>query len=144
MVKPVFRIVGMVVGLAGLGGPALAQDGQRQHLSIELNAVEPLESACRISFLIRNGHDADISQAVYEAVLFDGEGRVDRLTLFDFGALPASRPRVRQFVLPDLACAELGQVLINGVETCEGDDLPAGACMDGLELGSRTDVEVLG
>jgi hypothetical protein len=124
--------------------PALAQEAQGAHISIELNAVEPVEEACRISFLVQNGHSIDIEKAVYEAVLFDTQGRVDRLTLFDFGTLPAARPRVRQFVVPGLACASLGSLLINGAETCTGDNLPAGACSEGLVLHSRTDVEVLG
>ena len=74
----------------------------------------------------------------------DGEGRVDRLTLFDMGALPQDRPRVRQFVVPDLECEALGRLLINGVDSCVGDGLPADACTRGLELRSRADVEVLG
>lgn len=141
-----FKSVRAAVILAAClsAAPALAQEAQGAHISIELNAVEPVEDACRISFLVRNGHGHDIGQAVYEAVLFDTQGRVDRLTLFDFGALPAARPRVRQFVVPGLACASLGSLLINGAETCAGDDLPAGACSDGLALHSRTDVEVLG
>ncbi|MEX1234814.1 MAG: hypothetical protein WEB56_07505 [Roseovarius sp.] len=124
--------------------PGLAQESQGAHVSIELNAVEPVEQACRISFLIQNDHDVDIEQAVYEAVLFDTDGRVDRLTLFDFGALPAARPRVRQFVVSGLECASLGRLLINGAETCAGEDLPEGACSKDLDLGSRTDVEVVG
>jgi len=126
------------------GTPVLTQEDLGAHVSIELNAVQPVEDACRISFLVQNGHDLDIEQAVYEAVLFDAEGRVDRLTLFDFGALPSARPRVRQFVVPGLACASLGRLLINGSETCAGKGLPKGACSKKLDLRSRTDVEVLG
>lgn len=127
-----------------IGTAAGAQDSQGAHLSIELNALEPVEDACRISFLIQNGHPADIDSAVFEAVLFDAAGRVDRLTLFDFGALPAARPRVRQFVVPGLACPSLGRLLINGAQSCTGAGLPAEACVRGLELRSKTDVEVLG
>lgn len=127
-----------------IGTAAGAQDSQGAHLSIELNALEPVEDACRISFLIQNGHPADIDSAVFEAVLFDAAGRVDRLTLFDFGALPAARPRVRQFVVPGLACPSLGRLLINGAQSCTGAGLPADACVRGLELRSKTDVEVLG
>ena len=77
--------------------------------------------------------------------LFETEaGRVERLTLFDFGTLPAARPRVRQFVVPDLACEALGRVLFNGAETCTGAGLAEGACEDGLLLSSRTAVELLG
>lgn len=127
-----------------LCGAVAAQDVQGAHLSIELNALQPVDDACQISFLIQNGHDVDIDQAVFEAVLFDTEGRVDRLTLFDFGALPSARPRVRQFVVPGLACASLGRVLINGAETCSGDGVPQDACTKALDLRTRTDVEVLG
>lgn len=126
---------------------AFAQETQGKNVTLELNAVDQLDEACRVSFLIQNGFDTDITQAVYEAVLFDTEGRVDRLTLFDFGALPAARPRVRQFVVPGLACAALGSVLINGAETCtgEGEGFDAGICTRDLQLRSRTDgVEVMG
>lgn len=125
-------------------GPAAAQDVQGALVSIELNALQPVEDSCQISFLVQNGHDVDIEQAVYEAVLFDTEGHVDRLTLFDFGALPSARPRVRQFIVPGLACASLGRVLINGAETCTGDSVPQDACTKALDLRTRTDVEVLG
>ncbi len=128
--------------LAGTSGDA--QDVQGAHMSIELNALEPVEHACRISFLIQNGHASDIEAAVFETVLFDTEGRVNRLTLFDFGTLPAARPRVRQFVVPGLACSSLGRLLVNGAETCTGEGLPADACTRDLELRSRTDVEVVG
>ena len=96
----------------------------------------------RISFLIQNGHDSDIARAVYEAVLFDTEGRVDRMTLFDFGNLPAARPRVRQFLVPGLVCSDLGRLLINGAETCEAAS--PGACTQDLHLRSRTEVEIIG
>ena len=138
------HVVALCVTLLAPSGAVLAETAQGAHVSIELNALEPVEDACRISFLIQNGHAADIESAVFEAVLFDTEGRVDRLTLFDFGALPAARPRVRQFVVPGLACPALGRLLINGAQTCSGAGLPAGACAKGLELRSRTDVEVLG
>ncbi|MWB79077.1 hypothetical protein GLS40_13640 [Pseudooceanicola sp. 216_PA32_1] len=124
--------------------PVSAQDVQGAHVSIELNAVQQVEGSCRVSFLVQNGYAIDIEQAVYEAVLFDVDGRVDRLTLFDFGALPSARPRVRQFIVPGLACGSLGRLLINGAETCTGTNLPEDACGKDLDLRSRTDVEVLG
>lgn len=134
----------LVLALSPLANPAAAQDAHGAYVSIELNALEQVETACRISFLVQNGLAQDIDQAVYEAVLFDRDGRVDRLTLFDFGALPAARPRVRQFLVSGLDCASLGRLLVNGAETCAGADLPENACEAGLDLRSRTDVEVLG
>ena len=144
MFKVTSRRAAVCLATCMAGTPALAQDGQGAHVSIELNAVQQVKDSCRISFLIQNGHGFDIDQAVFEAVLFDAEGRVDRLTLFDFGVLPSARPRVRQFVVPGLACVSLGRLLFNGAETCAGANVPENACARHLNLRSRTNVEVLG
>ena len=148
MIRLAPRALAFWTALVPLAGPAAAaaeaETDLGAHVTIELNAVAPVDAACRMSFLIQNGHASDIRQAVFEAVLFDDQGRVERLTLFDFGELPAARPRVRQFVVPDLDCAALGQVLFNGVETCSSDGLSPTACSEGLELRSRADGEVLG
>ncbi|MEL7255504.1 MAG: hypothetical protein AAFZ04_03915 [Pseudomonadota bacterium] len=113
-------------------------------VSIELNAIKDGDNSCALTFMVINGHDQEIGKAVYETVLFDGQGQVDRLTLFDFGTLPPGRPRVRQFSVGGMTCANLGQILINGSHTCDGTDLVDGACEKGLQLNSRTDVEVIG
>ncbi|MGR3494645.1 hypothetical protein [Citreimonas sp.] len=129
---------------AALAAPALAQDEVGARLSIELNAAETEGEACKMSFVVINGHEADIAQAVFETVLFDAEGQVDRLTLFDFGALPAGRTRVRQFVIPGTPCDGLGRVLFNGADTCEAEALGADACEADLRLDSRAGIDVLG
>lgn len=118
---------------------ALAQDAGGS-LSLELNRVDSLEGACRLTFLAENGLGMDLQALSLETVLIDAEGRVERLTLFEFGALPDGVPRVRQFDIPGLACGGLGQVLINGVAECSA----GAACAERLELLTRTDVEVLG
>ncbi len=131
--------------LALLPLPVAAQEGGAAGtLSLELNTTKSVESGCQLSFLIQNGHDTDIDAAVYETVLLDAEGQVDRLTLFDFGTLPAGRPRVRQFVVPGTGCDGLGQLLINGANRCEAGGAESDLCTKGLELKSRSDVEVIG
>ncbi len=128
-----------------LGVAAHAQDGiAKPSVSIELNTVKPGESGCKLSFLVLNTHGAAIEKAVYETVLFDSAGQVDRLTLFDFGTLPPDRPRVRQFSISGMDCNTLGQVLINGAHTCEAPDLDDKACEAGLTLTTRTAIEVIG
>lgn len=129
--------------LAGAAARADESDiGAR--ISLELNAMKTAEGGCTLTFLVINGHARQIDKAVYETVLFDRDGQVDRMTLFDFGTLPAGRPRVRQFAVPETACETLGQVLINGAHACTAPDLPDGACETDLQLGSRTDIEVTG
>lgn len=111
---------------------------------IELNATKSGPDSCSLTFLILNGHAEPIERAVYETVLFDGAGQVDRLTLFDFGTLPPGRPRVRQFSVSELTCDGLGQILINGAHTCEATKLPNTACETGLTTGTRVDIKVTG
>lgn len=81
---------------------------------------------------------------MFEAVIFDAAGQVERLTLLDSGALPAGRPRVRQFILRGAACDGLGKILINGATDCDAGDPGTEACMENLELHSRTEIEVIG
>lgn len=120
---------------------AAAEDGV---LRVELNTAETTDTACRLSFLIENTHGTDITQAVYETVLFNADGAVNQLTLFDFGTLPTGRPRVRQFEVPGLACTDLSRLLINGASTCEAGELGADICTTTLSLSSRTSIALLG
>jgi hypothetical protein len=77
-------------------------------------------------------------------VIFDTSGSVVSLSLFDFRDLPADRPRVREFELPEMACATVGQVLINGASSCVIDGAASGVCDQALSLSSRTSVELVG
>ncbi len=121
--------------------PAAAEDSA---VRVELNTAETTDTSCRLSFLVENTHANDIAQVVYETVLFDADGTVNQLTLFDFGTLPANRPRVRQFEVPDLACDGLSRILINGASTCEAGALGADICSATLDLNSRTAIALLG
>jgi len=135
----------LAIFIASLALPALAEESDiGAALSVELNAAKPSEDGCTLSFVVINGHAARIDRLVFETVLFDAGGQVDRLTLFDFGALPPARPRVRQFSVPGIACDALSRILINGAATCEAPGLDASACEAGLIVQSRTDIEVQG
>ena len=113
-------------------------------LSIELNGAATEGGSCRLTFLVENGLAADLAALSLETVVLSAEGRVEQVTLFDFGALPMGRPRVRQFDLAGLGCDAIGQVLINGVTACEGPGVGPEACMAGLALSSRAGIELIG
>lgn len=127
----------------GLSGPAYAQDTP-PGIRIELNSMAEGDNACRLIFMVENGLSADIESAVFETVLLTTDGVVERLTLFDFQSLPQGTPRVRQFDLGGLACADLGRILFNGVQTCTINGMDPTACTTNLGFSSRTNVEVLG
>lgn len=135
----------MLAAVVAAGSAVRAEETDiSARVSLELNAVKTAESGCTLTFLVINGHARPIENAVYETVLFNTGGQVDRLTLFDFGTLPAGRPRVRQFVVPGTTCEKLGQVLINGAHACTAPGLFEGACDADLNLGTRTGIEVTG
>lgn len=138
---------GALLSWTTLGGALAQEEDLAGKLSIELNATAESGQnggqACTLTFLVTNGYEADIESLVYETVLFDSAGQVRRLTLFDFGALPVGRPRVRQFAVPDSGCAGLGRVLFNGVHACRAEGLDDAACAAGLVVATRTPIEVL-
>ena len=113
-------------------------------LSVELNSLQQVNAVCRVVFMVENRLAADLKGVSFETVLINRDGVVDRLTVFDFKALPKGRARVRQFELPDTQCGTIGRVLINGAASCEGDGIAPSACIDGLSVSSRTDVEISG
>ena len=113
-------------------------------LSLELNTVKEVNGACRLTFLVQNQTGTDVEKAAFETVIFDSAGGVVTLSLFDFRDLPGNRPRVRQFSLPDLECATIGRVLINGANSCIVGGAQSDICASELNLRSRIDVELLG
>ena len=113
-------------------------------LSVELNAMQNVGGACRLSFLAENFTGMGVEKIVFETVIFDKSGGVISLSLFDFQNLPADRPRVRQFDLSEIPCDSVGKVLINGANTCVVSGVNSNICDDALSLGSRTLVELLG
>lgn len=124
--------------------PALADELIGEVVSIELNAAKTTEDSCTLSFVVLNGHAASLDEVIYETVLFDAEGQVERLTLFNMGILPPARQRVRQFSVPGVTCEGLGSILFNGASTCKGEGLLDNACEVGLMLSTRTEIGVKG
>lgn len=111
---------------------------------LELNTMQDTDEACRLSFVAHNRSDTDIDKAVFETVIFNGDGGVATLSLFDFQTLPKDRPRVRQFDVAGIACGSIGRVLINGANTCTATGAESDMCDSALSTSSRIDVELLG
>ena len=131
-----------LIAMTFLPTAAFTQDANG--LSIELNAADTVGESCRLTFVLSNRLEQDIDKLVAETVLFSDKGGVVLLTLFDFATLPAGRPRVRQFQVPETSCDRLGQVLINGVDTCTIDGAQSGACQTALTLSSRAKIGLEG
>lgn len=98
-------------------------------LSLELNAAQPSEKGCQLTFVVNNALGADLSKAAFEIALFNEAGVVDRLTVLDFKDLPSGKTKVTRFDLSGADCGKLSRVLINSATECAGRGVdPAAAC----------------
>jgi len=140
--KPV--ILSLVIGLSIAATAVHAQEQSQPSLSIDLNATQQLEQACRLVFVATNKTGTSIEEMSFETVLFDTAGTVDRFALFDFKDLPVGKTRVRQFDLPETQCSDIGRILINGSASCKGQSFKGTECMDHLDLKSSSKTEIVG
>jgi hypothetical protein len=122
---------------------AQADEKTGKNIALELNTVDDVGNGCRITFLASNGFDKDIKKLAYEFVLFNNEGRVERMTVFDFNEIQTGKFRVRQFQLDNIKCTELGRILVNGVSTCDGEGFDKAICSQSLRISNKTKIEFL-
>lgn len=120
--------------------PAWAQSAPAPQLSLELNAAQPSDKGCRLTFVVNNGLGADLSKAAFEIALFNEAGVVDRLSVLDFKDLPAGKTKVTRFDLAGTDCTKLSRVLINSATECVGAGVEPGACMRGLKTETKTGI----
>ncbi|TPK64714.1 hypothetical protein FJ930_25435 [Mesorhizobium sp. B2-4-15] len=109
-------------------------------LTLELNAAQPSDKGCRLTFLINNNLGADLSKAAFEIALFNEAGVVDRLTVLDFKDLPSGKTKVTRFDLAGADCARVSRVLINSTTECEGAGVEPAACMRKLKTDTKTSI----
>lgn len=109
-------------------------------LSLELNALQPADAGCRVTFLATNDLGAPLDRASVEMALFDTAGTIERIVTLDFKALAPGKTKVLQFELAGLDCANVGRFLVNDITACEGPDLAAEACLAGLVTSARPDI----
>ncbi|MEF2070129.1 hypothetical protein [Consotaella aegiceratis] len=139
------KLVMLVLGLTILPAFCLTAEAQdapasKPSLSLELNAVRPSQTGCRLGFVVHNGLPGALERAAFEVVLFNKDGLIDRLLVLDFGALAQDKTKVREFDLKDTDCGTLSRVLLNDVAACEGADEADGGCMAALQVSSRAQV----
>ncbi|NBN62161.1 hypothetical protein [Pannonibacter tanglangensis] len=108
-------------------------------IGLELNKVATVNGGCLLTFVANNATGAALAAAGFEFVLFSKDGVVDRMTVFDFGALPEGKTVVRQFQIAGAPCEGFGSILVNGPSGC-GAAAAAPLCSAPLTASSRTAV----
>lgn len=121
--------------------PTLAQEVEpAAALALELNALTPSDTGCRVTFLATNGLGASLDRAAVEMALFDTAGAIERIVTLDFTELSPGKTKVLQFELAGLDCTDVGRVLVNDITTCEGEGLAPEACLAALVTTARPDI----
>ena len=132
-------IIATLVATASLS-PAHSQEDPPA-LALELNAVQPSQKGCRLTFVVKNGLGTELSRAAFEVALFNDLGVVDRLTVLDFRDLPSGKTKVARFELAGTDCSKVTRVLINGSNDCQGAGVAPDACMNQLRTTAKAKIE---
>ena len=129
------KLAGFVLsGALGLTGAAHGQTG---NFELELNAAVEVGEGCQLTFVASNNTGVALTKASYEVAVFDSEGLVSSLFVFEFGELPMNKTRVVLFELPELKCEKVSRMLVNRQDECESADGPQDICMKALNTSSR-------
>ena len=123
-----------------LGTTVFAQETASLSLDLELNALQPTDTGCRVTFLATNNLGAPLDRTAIETALFDADGAIDRIVTLDFKGLTEGKTKVLQFELADLPCTGIGRMLINDISACEGAGLVPTACLDNLKTTTKPEI----
>ncbi len=119
---------------------APAANGQ-EGVRVELNKLEPLETACRAYLLFENRMSAEFRSMRLDLVMFNPEGVINRRLAVEGGPLPAGKTSVKLFDIDGVSCDAVSRVLLNGVLSCSDDEGDRGDCLQIIETASRSSAE---
>lgn len=128
----------LLLGLLGLP-PAGAAEAVR----VELNKLEPQDGACRAYLVFENATGHSFAGLTLDLILFDSNGIIARRVAVNAAPLPADKTSVKLFDLEELACDEIGRILINGVFDCQDESGARKDCATLVEPASRTEVSLI-
>ncbi|MCX8279920.1 hypothetical protein OSJ77_06950 [Phyllobacterium sp. 0TCS1.6C] len=133
----------MAMSLLAATGSASGQEisSPAPALTLELNALQPSEKGCRLTFVVTNKLGGTLDKAAFEVALFNEAQVVDRITLLDFKDLPDGKTKVRRFDLGEVDCAKVSRVLINDSTECSGQGIDPKACIRQLQPASKSGIQ---
>jgi hypothetical protein len=117
----------------------LAANAQTGKLTIEINKFEEIEGGgCRAFFLFQNSTPTSFEGFEMSLAIFNKAGVIDRLLSIDAAPLPVARTMLKLFEVPQIACTDIGQVLLHDVPVCKPQNAEATDCYPLIDLSSKT------
>ena len=99
------KLKSVLVAALIAASPAAAQEAATAGgLALELNALSPSETGCRISFVATNTLGTELTRSAFEIALFGAGGGIERLVSLELKAMPEGKTRVLQFDIGDIGC----------------------------------------
>lgn len=133
------RLAAVLAATASLAMPAQSQTAPKGPLTVELNKFEEIDGGgCRAFFLFRNQTGKSFDGFEMSLAILDGNGVIDRLLAIDAAPLPVARTTLKLFEIPDLSCADISEVLLHEVTSCQPQNEKETDCFPFLELDSKT------
>lgn len=131
------RVAGAIACAALLiSQPVFAETGR---LTIEINKFEEIEGGgCRAFFLFQNGTPTSFEGFEMSLAIFNKAGVIDRLLSIDAAPLPVARTTLKLFEVPQIACTDIGQVLLHDVPICKPQNADNTDCYPLIDLASKT------
>ncbi len=135
MIKSMARLSVVVLG-AGLACAATAQSGNS--IKIDLNKLEPRESACRAYFVLENRTESRFSGFTLDLYVFDPEGVIQKRLVVDTAPVNPEKTRIRPVDIRDMPCEQVSKVVVNDVIDCRDASGERENCVEQLELLNHT------
>ncbi|HEY9539019.1 MAG TPA: hypothetical protein VIS03_15605 [Kiloniellaceae bacterium] len=134
-------LLGLFAGLTA--GPALAQAAGGETVSIELNKLEPQESACRAYLVVKNTGEQAFDSLKLDLVMFDRGGVVAKRLAVQAGPLPVGKTSLKVFDVEGNACPDIGSILLNDVLECTPAPEAPGGCLARIAVSARGELSFL-
>lgn len=137
--KPYLAVLGLVFWpMVGMAQDAAATAPAAGSLGVELNKFEDTGTGgCRAFFLFRNGSGLTFEGFEMSLAIFDQAGVIDRLLSIDAAPLPAARTTLKLFEVPDIACADIAEILLHDMPVCRPQNADNIDCFPLLALNSK-------
>lgn len=135
IMRPTTAILGLRLTVLPLA-PVLAGDAPA--LSVELNKLEQIGTACRSYMILENRTGKALDRLSLDLVVFDTDGVIDRRLAVELGPVQSGRTQVKVFYMAELECGRVARVLMNDVLVCAPDRLDeATTCDEALHISGR-------
>jgi len=126
----------LAIALAAFAAPSIAA-APAGTLGIELNKLEQRDRSCLAYLVFRNETGLAFDAVQLDLVLFDRDELILRRLTVDAAPIARDKTSVKIFEIPDMACDQLGRVLLNDLARCEGASGPIDGCLERIDLSSR-------